>query len=74
MAELWLEAIVLGIAIWLTTANVLVAAGASLAALFIGMTAYQSGYGDGGLSGRPTGRSGSLVPDHGGTVGDYVPE
>ena len=75
MAELWLEAIILGVAIWLTTANPLVAAGAALVTLFIGMTAYQSGYGDGALSAsRPRGRSGSLVPDYGGTVGDYVPE
>lgn len=74
MAELWLEAIVLGVAIWLTTGNALVGAAATLVTLFIGMTAYQTGYGEGALSTRPAGRSGSLVPDYGGTVGDYVPE
>ena len=74
MAELWLEAIILGIVIWLTTGNALVGAGATLVTLFIGMTAYQTGYGEGAVSTSRRGRSGSLVPDYGGTVGDYVPE
>jgi len=75
MAELWLEALILAVAIWLTTGNVPVAAGAAIVALFVAMTAYERGYGDGALAtDRQRGRSGSLVPDYGGTVGDYVPE
>jgi hypothetical protein len=76
MVELSLEAIVLGVGVGLLTGNVLAAGVAALVTAFIGLTAYHAGYGDGALAEtrRQAGRSGSLVGNDGGTIGDYVPE
>jgi hypothetical protein len=50
MSELWFEAVILGVAVWLLTGNPLAAAGLALMTVVIGFTAYHAGYGDGALA------------------------
>lgn len=50
MSELWLEAVILGVAVWLLTGSPVAGGVLTLVTIFMGFTAYHAGYGDGALA------------------------